>query len=64
MMLRALPLAWAPMKVWVAASKVSQVGKGSPLARVALRINASLASTSMKALAGTAKVKAALAATD
>ena len=46
-------LAGVPLNVWVAASKLSHVGKGLPSASVALRCSESPASTSVKLAAGT-----------
>ena len=52
-------LAGVPLKEPSAASKVSQVGRAEPLARVALRVSVSPASTSAKVPVGSVKEKAA-----
>src|ERR1035437_9283579 len=51
------PLAGVPLKLLVIASKLSHVGSGLPLARVAVNVRLSPASTSLKLLAGTTNEK-------
>ena len=50
-------LAGVPEKVLVAGVKLSQLGRGSPLSRVALRVRVSPSSRSAKVSAGTVKEK-------
>ncbi|MNR64968.1 hypothetical protein D3C85_1878230 [compost metagenome] len=48
----AVPAGGVPLKVRLAASKLSHAGKGLPLARLALSVRLSPASTSAKVFAG------------